>query len=70
MGEYLEVKKSPVETYHREFFVDGTVRKVVFYKSGKVTGDFWPDGQLKRKEFKRGPHLHFIIEWFYPRWRA
>src|SRR5262249_53051722 len=49
---------------YREFFDDGTVRKVVFYKSGKVTGDFWPDGRLKRKESKRGGLT--IIEWYYP----
>jgi hypothetical protein len=48
----------------REFFDDGTVRKVVFYKSGKVSGDFWPDGNLKRKESTHGKHT--IVEWFYP----
>jgi antitoxin component YwqK of YwqJK toxin-antitoxin module len=64
VGEYLEVKKGKPSGAYREFFDDGTVRKVVFYKAGKVTGDFWPDGQLKRKEFRRGPHT--IIEWYYP----
>lgn len=64
VGEYLEVKKGKPSGAYREFFDDGTVRKVVFYKSGKVTGDFWPDGHLKRKEFKGGPHT--IIEWYYP----
>ncbi|HEV3439050.1 MAG TPA: DUF4375 domain-containing protein [Gemmata sp.] len=64
VGEYLEVKKGKPSGVYREFFDDGTVRKVIFYKSGKVTGDFWPDGQLKRKEFRHGPHT--IIEWYYP----
>jgi antitoxin component YwqK of YwqJK toxin-antitoxin module len=64
VGEYLEVKKGKPSGAYREFFDDGTVRKVIFYKSGKVTGDFWPDRQLKRKEFKRGPHT--VIEWYYP----
>ncbi len=64
VSEYLEVKKGKPSGAYRRFFEDGTVRKVVFYKSGKVTGDFWPDGQLKRKESKRGSHT--IIEWFYP----
>lgn len=64
VGEYLEVKKGKPHGAYRTFFEDGTVRKVTFYKSGKVTGDFWPDGVLKRKESKRGPHT--IIEWYYP----
>ena len=64
VGESLEVKKGKPSGAYREFFDDGTVRKVVFYKAGKVTGDFWPDGQLKRKEFKRGALT--IIEWYYP----
>jgi antitoxin component YwqK of YwqJK toxin-antitoxin module len=64
VGEYLEVKKGKPSGAYREFFDDGTVRKVVFYKAGKVTHDFWPDGHLKRKESRRGPHT--IIEWYYP----
>jgi antitoxin component YwqK of YwqJK toxin-antitoxin module len=62
--EYLEVKKGKPSGAYREFFDDGTVRKVAFYKAGKVSGDFWPDGRLKRKESRRGPHT--IIEWYYP----
>ena len=64
VGEYLEVKRGKPNGAYREFFDDGTVRKVVFYKSGKASGDFWPDGQIKRKESKRGNQI--IIEWFYP----
>jgi antitoxin component YwqK of YwqJK toxin-antitoxin module len=64
VGEYLEVKKGKPSGAYRQFFEDGTVRRVIFYKSGKVTGDFWPDGQLKRKESKRGSLT--IIEWYYP----
>jgi antitoxin component YwqK of YwqJK toxin-antitoxin module len=64
VGEYLEVKKGRPSGAYRTFFDDGTLRQVIFYKAGKVTGDFWPDGQLKRKEFKRGPHT--VIEWYYP----
>jgi antitoxin component YwqK of YwqJK toxin-antitoxin module len=61
--EYLEVKKGKPHGAHREFFDDGTVRKVTFYKAGMTSGDFWPDGRLKRKESKRGPLT--IIEWFH-----
>lgn len=63
VGQYLEVKKGKPHGAYREFFDDGTVRKVVFYKAGKISGDFWPDGQLKRKESKRGDLT--IIEWFH-----
>jgi antitoxin component YwqK of YwqJK toxin-antitoxin module len=64
VSQYLEVKKGKPHGAYREFFDDGTVRKVIFYKSGKLSGDFWPDGNLKRKESTRGKHK--IIEWFYP----
>jgi antitoxin component YwqK of YwqJK toxin-antitoxin module len=65
LGAYLDVKKGKPSGAYREFFDDGTVRKAVFYKAGiDVTGDFWPDGQLKRQESRRGPHT--IIEWYYP----
>lgn len=64
VGEFLEVKKGKPSGAYRTFFDDGTVRQVVFYKAGKVTGDFWPDGSLKRKESRRGAAT--IIEWFHP----
>ncbi len=64
VGEYLQVKRGKPDGVNRTFFDDGTVRRVVFYRTGKVTGDFWPDGQLKRKESRRGPLT--IIEWYYP----
>lgn len=62
--ETLEVKKGKPHGAYREYFEDGSVRDSVFYKSGKVTGDFWPNGQLKRKESKQGQNR--VIEWFYP----
>ena len=64
VSEYLEVKKGKPHGAYREFFDDGTVRKVIFYKSGKASGDFWPDGKLKRKESTRGKLT--VIEWYYP----
>jgi antitoxin component YwqK of YwqJK toxin-antitoxin module len=64
VGQYLEVQKGKPHGAYRKFFEDGGVRKVIFYKSGKVTGDFWPNGQLKRKESKRGGLT--VIEWYYP----
>jgi len=64
VGEYLEVKKGKPNGAYREFFDDGTVRHAIFYKSGKVSADFWPTGQLKRKEAKQGKLT--VIEWYYP----
>lgn len=62
--ESLEVRKGKPHGAYREYFEDGSVRDGVFYKAGKISGDFWPSGQLKRKESKQGKHR--IIEWFYP----
>jgi antitoxin component YwqK of YwqJK toxin-antitoxin module len=64
VARYLEVKNGKPNGAYRAFFDDGTVRKVVFYKAGKVSADYWPNGHLKRKQSKRGPHK--VIEWFYP----
>ncbi|QDU18981.1 DMP19 family protein [Urbifossiella limnaea] len=62
--EYLEVKAGRPHGAYREFFEDGTVRQARFYKSGKVSGDFWPSGQPMRKQAKRGGLT--VVEWFYP----
>ncbi len=62
--ESLEVKKGKPHGAYREYFEDGSIREGVFYKAGKISGDFWPSGQLKRKESKQGKNR--IIEWFYP----
>jgi antitoxin component YwqK of YwqJK toxin-antitoxin module len=62
--ESLEVKKGKPHGAYREYFEDGSIRDSMFYKGGKISGDFWPDGNLKRKESTRGKHT--IIEWFYP----
>jgi antitoxin component YwqK of YwqJK toxin-antitoxin module len=64
VGEYLEVTKGKPHGAYRQFFKDGTVKKVVYYKAGKMSGDFWRDGTLKKKETKRGSQT--VIEWFYP----
>jgi antitoxin component YwqK of YwqJK toxin-antitoxin module len=62
--EYLEVKAGRPHGAYREFFEDGTVRQARFYKSGKVSGDFWPSGQPMRKQAQRGGLT--VVEWFYP----
>ncbi|HZZ78223.1 MAG TPA: DUF4375 domain-containing protein [Gemmataceae bacterium] len=62
--ESLEVKKGKPSGAYRVFFDDGSVMKGVFYKAGKISGDFWPTGQVKRKQSKKGKLT--ITEWYYP----
>ena len=47
VAERLEVKKGKASGAYRQLFDDGTVRHVMFYKAGKISGDYWPNGQLK-----------------------
>lgn len=60
----LEVKNGKPHGACREFFEDGSVRHGSFYKSGELSGDFWPDGQIKCKSSRRGAQK--VIEWFHP----
>ena len=63
--ESLEVEKGKPHGAYREYFLeDGSVRQGVLYVEGKIVGDFWPNGQLKRKEHEEGKNR--VIEWFYP----
>jgi len=62
--ESMEVKNGKPHGIHREYFEDGCIREAVYYKLGKVSGDFWPDGKVKREESKRGTQR--VIQWFYP----
>ena len=62
--ESLEVKKGKAHGTYREYFEDGSIRDGFFYKAGEIAGDFWPNGQIKRKESKQGKNQ--IIEWFNP----
>lgn len=64
LRESLDVKNGKPHGAYRDYFEDGTVREAAFYKSGKLSADFWPDGRLKRREFKRGPLT--VIEWHFP----
>lgn len=64
LRELLEVKNGKPHGAYREYFEDGTIRDAVYYEAGKLSGNFWPNGQLKRKESKQGKNR--VIEWFYP----
>lgn len=62
--ESLEVRRGKPHGAFHEFFDDGSLRDSKFYKSGKLSGDYWPNGQVKRVETKQANHR--VIEWFYP----
>ncbi len=64
VAQSLCVKKGKADGPWREFFDDETVRQVRFYKSGKASGDYWPNGELKRKQSKRGTDK--VLDWYYP----
>ena len=63
-GEYLEVKFGKPSGAYRLYFEDGTVQRFAHYKAGKISGNFWPSGELKKKESKQGKLT--VIEWYYP----
>lgn len=48
--------------YHR-FFDDGQLEFSCFYKAGEVSTDYWPSGQPKFKEMKRGKLT--VKEWYH-----
>ena len=64
LAHSLEVRKGKADGPWREFFADGTVRQLRFFKAGKPSADFWPTGQLKFKQAKRG--IQKVLEWYYP----
>jgi antitoxin component YwqK of YwqJK toxin-antitoxin module len=49
---------------YRRFLPDGTLDHAEFYEKGKISGDYWPNGQLKKKITKGKDGK--VIEWFYP----
>lgn len=62
--ESLEVRRGKPHGAYHEYFEDGSIRNAIYYRSGKESADFWPSGQVKRKESRRGKLR--LIEWFYP----
>jgi len=64
VAELLEVKKGKPNGAYKEFFDDGSVRDAKFYKAGKESGDYWPSGEVKKKESRSGGQK--VIEFFYP----
>ncbi len=64
LSQTLEVRNGRPHGAHRNYFEDGSIRRAEHYKSGKKTGDFWPSGQLKRREVLNGELT--AIEWYFP----
>jgi antitoxin component YwqK of YwqJK toxin-antitoxin module len=64
LHQRLEVKNGKPHGAFRSFFDDGAPDEIAFYKTGKRSGDFWPDGTPMRREFKRGKEK--FIEWYFP----
>lgn len=64
VAERLAVKKGKADGRYEEFFDDGTPGAAMFYKAGKITGDFWPTGQVKKRESRKDDAR--IFEFFYP----
>lgn len=63
VGQSLDVRGGRPSGSYREYFDDGSVRQALLYKNGKLFAECWPSGQLRTKEFKRGPHR--VIEWYH-----
>jgi antitoxin component YwqK of YwqJK toxin-antitoxin module len=62
--EQATIRRGAMTGAYRRYLPDGTLDHAEFYEKGKVSGDYWPSGQLKKKKTKQGDQL--IIEWFYP----
>ena len=63
VAEQLEVKQGKANGAYREFFDDGSLRQALYYKGGEISGDFWPSGQVKKRESQVGQQK--VYEWLY-----
>jgi antitoxin component YwqK of YwqJK toxin-antitoxin module len=64
LREQAAVRRGMMTGAYRRFRSDGTLDHAEFYEKGKVSGDYWPSGQLKKRKTKENQRT--IIEWFYP----
>jgi antitoxin component YwqK of YwqJK toxin-antitoxin module len=62
--EQATVRRGVVSGPYHRYFDDGTLEQACHYKSGEISGDYWPNGQPKNKTMKRGKLK--IHEWYYP----
>jgi antitoxin component YwqK of YwqJK toxin-antitoxin module len=61
--EQATVRRGALTGLYRRYLDDGTLEHTCFYKSGKVSADYWPNGQPKHKTIKRGQIK--LDEWYY-----
>jgi antitoxin component YwqK of YwqJK toxin-antitoxin module len=62
--EQATLRKGALSGTYRRFLPDGKLERAEFYQGGKVSGDYWPTGQLKKKTTRQKDRT--ILEWFYP----
>jgi antitoxin component YwqK of YwqJK toxin-antitoxin module len=62
--EQATLRRGLMTGAYRRFLPDGTLDHAEFYEKGKVSGDYWPSGQLKKRTTKKAQRT--IVEWFYP----
>lgn len=62
--EEAVIRRGVVSGGYRRYFDDGTLEHACFYEGGKVCSDYWPNGQPKHKQMKRGKLK--VHEWYYP----
>lgn len=62
--EQATVRRGTMTGAYRRFRPDGTLDQAEFYEKGKVSGDYWPSGQLKKRTTKESQKT--IVEWLYP----
>jgi len=50
LAEDLEVKDGKAHGTYHEYFEDGTVREFKRYEVGNALGDYWPTGQIQKRD--------------------
>ncbi|MFO1269480.1 MAG: DUF4375 domain-containing protein [Rubrivivax sp.] len=63
VSQSLEVRRGRPHGAYREYFDDGTPSDAALYRNGKTAAELWLTGQVRKKEFRRGPQR--IVEWYY-----
>jgi antitoxin component YwqK of YwqJK toxin-antitoxin module len=62
--EQATIRRGVLSGPYRRYLDDGTLEHTCFYKGGKVSTDYWPNGQPRHKTLKRGKLK--VDEWYYP----
>ena len=62
--EQASIRRGKLSGPYRRYFDDGTLEHSCQYRAGEISSDFWPSGQPKHKQMKRGGLI--VKEWYYP----